>query len=190
MSAAPLLRTARLELWQPQVGDLPALIELVAHDETRRFLGPQKRDASAQFDRLLRQAGSWSLYGYGSLFARLPGEAAIIGSVGVFHTWRGFGQGMDDAAEAGWIIHHDHWGKGYAGEAMRAALGWFDATHGPRRVAAMIEEGNTASQKVALGLGFAECGRHQLDDGAPLVLYERVDGCESETASITSGPTA
>jgi RimJ/RimL family protein N-acetyltransferase len=176
VTETPLLRTDRLELWRPRIEDLPGLVELVAHEDTRRFLGPQKPDASAQFERLLRNAGSWSLYGYGSLFARLPGRDAIVGSLGVFHTWRGFGKGMDDAPEAGWIIHRDHWGQGYAGEAMQAALAWFDATHGPRRVAAMIEEGNLASQKVAQGLGFAECGRHRLDDGAEVLLYERLPG--------------
>lgn len=175
MSAAPFLRTKRLELWKPQVGDLAGLVDLVAHDETRRFLGPQQPDARSQFERLLRHAGSWDFYGYGSLFARLPGESAIIGSVGVFHSWRGFGKGMDDVPEAGWIIHREHWGKGLAGEAMQAILAWFDEAHGRRRLAAMIEDGNVASQKVAAALGFVECGRHD-QDGTPLVLYERLAG--------------
>lgn len=173
MSAGPLLRTDRLELWQPRVGDLQGLVELIAPEETRRFLGPTEPNAKGQFARLLRHAGSWSLYGYGTFFVRERGSDRLIGSCGMFHSWRGFGQGMDDVPEAGWIIHPDCWGKGYAGEAMRAALAWFDTTHGERRIAAMIEETNAASQKVAKLLGFAECGRQWHED-ARLILYERL----------------
>ena len=58
---------------------------------------------------------------------------------------------------------------------MRAILAWFDQTHGPRRIAAMIEEDNTASHKVAAALGFLGYGR-QTFEGSPLVLYERLPG--------------
>ena len=173
MSDRPLLRTERLELWRPRLGDMPGLVELIAADETRRFLGSAKPDEKGQFEKLLRNVGGWALYGYGSFYVRLRGMSDIVGSCGVFHTWRGFGQGMDDAPEAGWIIRRDRWGEGIAGEAMRAALAWFDETHGPRWIAAMIEEGNAASQKVAAALGFVEYGRQEYED-SPLILYERL----------------
>ena len=57
---------------------------------------------------------------------------------------------------------------------MRAALAWFDDSHGEQRVACMIEEGHAASQKVAARLGFVEYDRHAPEDGRPLVLYERL----------------
>ena len=175
MSGTPLLTTERLELWRPRIGDMPGLIDLISAEETRRFLGPARPDEPAQFEKLLRNAGGWALYGYGSFYVRLHGRPDIVGSCGVFHTWRGFGQGMDDEPEAGWIIRRDHWGQGIAGEAMRAALAWFDATHGPRRIAAMIEAGNTASEKLAVALGFAAYSRQDYE-GSPLVLYERLPG--------------
>lgn len=169
----PLLRTERLDLWLPGQGDLQGLIELIAADETRRFLGPAQPDAKGQFERLMRNAGGWSLYGYGSFYVRLRGRDEIVGNCGIFHSWRGFGQGMDGVPEAGWIIRHDHWGQGIAGEAMRGILTWFDAHHGPRRIAAMIEEANTVSLKVAETLGFTAYGRQEYE-GAQLILYERM----------------
>jgi RimJ/RimL family protein N-acetyltransferase len=171
----PLLRTERLELWQPRLGDISGLVELIAADETRRFLGRAEANEAGQFSRLMRNAGGWALYGYGNFMVRLAGEPDIIGSCGVFHTWRGFGRGMDDAPEAGWIVRRDHWGKGIAGEAMRAILAWFDATHGHRRISAMIEPGNAVSCKLAATLGFVEYDRHDFD-GAPVILYERLPG--------------
>lgn len=169
----PLLRTERLELWRPRADDLPGLVELIAAEETRRFLGSTEPSPKDQFARLLRQAGSWSLYGYGTLFVRERGQDTLIGSCGVFHSWRGLGQGMDDVPEAGWIVHRDHWGRGIAGEAMRATLAWFDTAIGPRRIAAMIGETNVASQAVAARLGFVECGRQVFED-SPVILYERL----------------
>jgi RimJ/RimL family protein N-acetyltransferase len=169
----PVLLTERLELRVPRRSDLHGLIGLIAAEETRRFLGGAQANEKGQFERLLRNVGGWSLYGYGNFMVRLHGTPDIIGSCGVFHTWRGFGQGMDDVPEAGWIIRRDHWGKGIAGEAMCAILSWFDATHSPQRIAAMIEEGNAASQKVAAALGFLAYGR-QTFEGSPLVLYERL----------------
>jgi RimJ/RimL family protein N-acetyltransferase len=172
-----MLTTERLELRPPQVGDLAGLIELVAHEDTRRFLGPTLPDAKSQAERLLRNAGSWALYGYGTFMVRRRGEEQLIGSCGIFHSWRGFGQGMDDVAEAGWIIHRDAWGHGVAGEAMRAVIDWFDNAHGPRRIACMIEEGNAASERVAAGLGFVRYGRQEADEGeTSLNLYERLPG--------------
>ena len=172
---ALLLRTARFELWRPQATDLAGLVALVDDEETTRFLGPARATAHNQFERLTRNAGGWSLYGYGTAAVRLAGgDGAIIGSCGVFHSWRGFGKGMDDTPEAGWIVRRDHWGQGVAREAMTAILAWFDATHGLRRIACMIEEGNAASERLAATLGFAAYGAHELEDGANVRLFERL----------------
>jgi RimJ/RimL family protein N-acetyltransferase len=168
-----VLRTDRLELRVPRRADLDGLVELVAADDTRRFLGRAQPNAAGQFERLLRNVGGWTLYGYGNFAVRLRGHDGLVGNCGVFHSWRGFGQGMDDVPEAGWIVHHDHWGKGIAREAMRAILAWFDATHGRRRIAAMIDESNAASQRVAHALGFLAYAR-QVFEGSPLILYERL----------------
>jgi RimJ/RimL family protein N-acetyltransferase len=175
MSAGPFLTTKRLELWQPQIGDLADLFDLTLAEETRRFLGsfvPTEMDA---FARLLRNAGSWSLFGYGSFMVRLKGDDRIIANCGVFRSHRGFGaeQGLDNVPEAGWIVHKDHWGQGIAREAMEAALAWFDAAHGQQRIACMIEEGHATSDKLARELGFVEYGRQESESAASLVLYQR-----------------
>lgn len=178
MSAAPTLTTERFELWQPQAGDLDDLVRLLEGKDMTRFLGPARADHFSQFERLGRNAGSWALYGYGTFYVRRHGTRQIIGNCGVFHSWRGFGKGMDDVPEAGWIVRQDCWGQGLAGEVMRAVLAWFDAVHGSRRIACMIEQGNTASERLAAALGFVPCGRHQLEDGDQVVinLFERVSG--------------
>ncbi len=171
---APVLVTERLEMWLPRAGDLPGLVTLHADPETRQHLAEGLETSSAQFERLLRAAGGWALYGYGMFVMRPHRSDEIVGIGGVFHSYRGFGRGMDDVAEAGWILRADHTGHGYASEAMIAALHWFDAEHGHQRIACMIEAGNAGSERLAARLGFTPYGRQREDDGADLVLYERV----------------
>ena len=169
----PLLETARLTLSPPAPGDLAGVHACLGSDAAREFIGGPPASMADSFGRLLRGAGSWALHGYGMFHLRPKGADAIFGVCGVFHSWRGFGEGLDDVAEAGWAIHPDHWGQGLAGEAMAAALDWFDRTHGPRRVACMIVEGHSVSERIAARLGFKRYGRHVEDDGTVLVLYQR-----------------
>jgi RimJ/RimL family protein N-acetyltransferase len=177
MTDGPLLTTDRFDLWRPVASDLPQLCALIDDEETRRYLGPASAEKQPQFDRLMRNAGSWALYGYGTFMVRPHGADSIIAACGVFHSWRGFGHdvGMDDVPEAGWIVRRDWWGKRLAGEVMEAVLGWFDRAHGPKRIACMIEEGNAASERVAAALGFARYGAHVSDD-TKLMLFERLPG--------------
>lgn len=179
MTDGPLLKTDRFDLWRPVAGDLSQLCALIDDEETRRYLGPASAEKQPQFDRLMRNAGSWALFGYGTFMVRPRGMDDIIATCGVFHSWRGFGAdvGMDDVPEAGWIVRRDWWGKGVASETMEAALRWFDHEHGPKRIACMIEDGNSASERVATRLGFTRCGTHLSEEGADavqLLLHHRV----------------
>ena len=174
MNGGPLLVTERLELWQPVAADLAELHALTLDDEMRRFLGGHQPSEADSFARLMRNAGSWALHGYGSFMVRRRGETRIIGNCGMFRSFRGFGKGLDNVPEAGWIIHRDAWGGGLAKEAMRASLDWFDATHGPQRIACKIQTGHEVSVAVAAGLGFTRYDAHVLDDGATAILYERL----------------
>jgi RimJ/RimL family protein N-acetyltransferase len=149
-----VLVTERLELWRPQATDRAALEAMMEPAAVRQYLGAMEPSTPDVFTRLLRNAGSWSLYGYGTFMVRERGQAAIIGNCGVFHSWRGLGDDFDDKPEAGWILAESHFGRGIAHEAMTAALAWFDRQHGPRDVVAMIAPENGPSLRLAQRLGF------------------------------------
>ena len=171
--SGPLLTTERFGLWPPRApSDVEGLVRLVADEETRRYLGPARADPQQQWERLMRNAGSWSLYGYGVFHVRPHGSDEIVGSMGVFHSWRGLDPRMDDQPEAGWIVRRDWQGKGMAGEVMPIVLRWFEAQHGRRRIVAMIERGNAASERVAASLGFATYGEIIDADRTVVDLYE------------------
>lgn len=171
-NGAPVLVTERLELWQPRLGDIAQMMEIVAHPVTARFLGSAQSPAD-HFTRFQRNAGSWFLHGYGGFMVRLKGTAPVVGNCGVFHSFRGLGEDFDDQAEAGWIVAAECAGQGIAGEAMRAALDWFDRTHGPRRTVCMIDPDNAPSIRLAEKLGYAPM-RHVELNGEPVRLFERL----------------
>lgn len=170
-----MIETERLVLRLPERDDYLLLRDLVADPAVHQFLGPQPEDLTTEmFSRALRAAGSWQLYGYGMFVVCEKVSGAFVGQLGMFHSLRGFGKGMDHTAEAAWMIAREHWGRGYAEEGMRAALNWFDRTQGQGRIACMIEPENVASVRLAQKLGFVRYAEHLLDDGATVDLFERI----------------
>ena len=170
--SSPVLVTGRLELWRPVASDHADLCAMMQSAVTRRFLGSWEPSPADMHARLLRNAGSWSLYGYGTFMVRERGQERIVGNCGVFHSWRGLGEDFDDLPEAGWILAEDSAGKGYAREAMEAALAWFDAEHGPRRTVCMIDPANAPSIRLAERFGYMPL-RDTEFAGEPIRLFER-----------------
>ena len=177
MSETPVLVTERLELWRPRIADRPLLEAMMEPAAVRQYLGAMEPSTPDVFTRLLRNAGSWSLYGYGTFMVRERGREEIVGNCGVFHSWRGLGEDFDDKPEAGWILAESAFGKGIAHEAMTAALDWFAREHGAREVVAMISPGNAPSLRLAGKLGFTPTRRAVLPGGDEAVqLFIRPAG--------------
>jgi RimJ/RimL family protein N-acetyltransferase len=171
MEGGPVIESARLRLRPLALGDFEAVHALTLSDEMRRHLAhqPSREDS---YRRLLASIGCWHLFGYG-IFAALERDGgALVGTCGLFRMVRDLDSPWEDAPEAGWIIAQDRWRRGYAGEAMTAALDWFDGATGIARTLAMIGVGNTASEIVAARLGyvFTRADRHR---GDPVNLYAR-----------------
>lgn len=170
LAGAPHLLTERLDLRLPVAEDFAAQRAILADAETARFLGPTS--TADRFLRFGRNAGSWLLYGYGGFTLRLRATGEVIGNCGVFHSWRDLGDDFDDVPEAGWILRRDQVGRGIGYEAMRAALEWFDAEHGPRRVVCMIAPDNAPSLRLAEKLGFTPLRDAVLPGGEAVCLLE------------------
>ena len=76
-----------------------------------------------------------------------------------------------DAIELGWVIHPDHWGKGYATEAVTAAIGQL-RREGFGCVYAGAFRENAASIRV-----MQKCGMHLLDKTEQLEYRGKTHHC-------------
>lgn len=170
--SGPVIVTERLELWRPTAADVEPMFTITRAPETARYLG--NPDFTDHYQRFYRNAGSWLLKGYGAFILRRRGESEPIGNCGVFFTWRGLGPDFDGSPEAGWILRADCVGQGFAGEAMRGALNWFERTQGAQRIVALIDIGNAPSIALAERLGFRAMREAAAPDGKPAILLERL----------------
>ena len=167
----PLVVTERLELWLPREDDIADMLAIVADPHTHRYLAPMGTTGS-HLSRILRNTGSWVIYGYGLCAVKFIGDDRPIGNCAIFHSHRDLGADFDGWPEAGWIIGARHEGKGIASEAMQGLLEWFDAAHG-REIVCLIEPGNAASLRLAEKLGFAPMREAILSDGDAALLLQR-----------------
>jgi RimJ/RimL family protein N-acetyltransferase len=97
----------------------------------------------------------------------------LIGMGGLSYFCRGIAE-LEGVPEAGWAFDADHWGAGYATEAMTAALGWADANLGAE-VRCIIDPGNRASERVSAKLGFRRIGESDAL-GEVVAIYSRPRG--------------
>lgn len=151
-----ILTTERLVMARPTLDDAYAIEAMVNASNVGHYL-PSNEPEDA-FQRMLRNEGCWSFYGYGPLVLREKANGDFAGQCGLFHGKRGLGDDFDPFPEAGWVIAADHWGKGYAGEAMAAILAWAHRDHGVERIVAIVDPDNHPSTKLAGKLGFEDIG--------------------------------
>jgi RimJ/RimL family protein N-acetyltransferase len=159
-----MIDTERLILRRHTLQDTDLVFQLASDRAVLQSIGggpPSREDA---WHRLLRYAGHWSLLGFGMFAVVERATHQFIGEVGLADFQRGLGGNFDGVPEAAWVFTGQSHGKGFALEAMTAALDWFDRQAVSSRSVCMIEPSNTASIRLAEKLGFTcfdqGCYRH------------------------------
>ena len=164
METGRLLTTSRLIMAPHGKADFADLAAMWADPAVVRLLGGVPASAEDNWARLLRYAGSWSMLGYGFWCVRHRHTGAYLGDVGFLDAKRTGVEGFDGDPEIGWSLNTAAHGKGYASEAVQAALGWGAARFG--RTVAMINPLNTASEAVARRNGFVHFADSRYKDAA------------------------
>jgi ribosomal-protein-alanine N-acetyltransferase len=169
-----MIETERLILRPWRDSDLAPFAEQNADPHTMRFfagtLTRAESDAyAARHIQLLIE------HGMGKWAVEVRGGAPFIGAVGLQPM--SYEASFTPAIEVAWRLHRDHWGKGYATEAARAAIqDGFDRL-GLREIVAVTALPNLPSQRVMQRLGMVrdmEYDHPRLPEGHPLrrhVLY-------------------
>jgi RimJ/RimL family protein N-acetyltransferase len=153
----PVLQTERLVLRSHREEDFPAFAAMRADPVVMRFLG--KGDILPEeesWKRFLGVMGHWALIGYGTWAVEEKATARLIGSLGYTEKKRPAEHPASGAPEMGWSFVAAAHGKGFASEALSAALAWGRQRFGPARIVCVIADDNAASVRLAERHGFQQ----------------------------------
>jgi RimJ/RimL family protein N-acetyltransferase len=121
-----------------------------------RHIGGKPFSKEESWSRLLRYAGHWALLGFGYWVIEERATGKFVGEVGFADYKRDLETPYKDAPEIGWVIASQFHGKGYATEAVHAAIAWGDANFGSSQTACIIHPENRPSIRVAERCGYRE----------------------------------
>lgn len=145
------IETSRLLLRRYKKSDINDYVEFRANEKLHNFL-PTKVRTLLDYDKSLNKI----IRGYNkknnptlTWAIELKDEHKIVGSVSVEDVFL-----EHKLCEIGWAVNVNYWGKGIAYEASRALVDYLFLNFDFNRIQAFIWQGNEASKKLALKLGF------------------------------------
>ncbi len=142
-----MIETERLLLREYDLGDVPVLHRIQSHVETMKFWeSPFTQENTRNW--IERAIASYLSNGFGRWALILKETNEQIGDVGMMRV----PVNGKEEVDLGYIIHSDHWHKGYATEATSAVL-QYGIKLGLDRIVANMAHDHVASQRVAERLG-------------------------------------
>lgn len=168
----PVLETPRLRLRGRKLSDFAACAAMQADAEVMRFIAGAPVPEEEAWSKFARMEGFWALTGIGFWLVEEKATGAVIGEVGLADFRRAIDPPLGRDAEYGWMFATPAQGKGYANEALAAALAWGDRRFHGARFCCIIDEENTASIRLAERHGFARERRAQYK-GKPVTVFRR-----------------
>jgi RimJ/RimL family protein N-acetyltransferase len=172
MTHIPTLETPRLILRAHGQEDYASACAMWADPVVTRYIGGTPATAEDVWSRMLRYAGLWSTLGYGYWVIAERATGAFIGEIGFADFKRIIVPAFGDRPEAGWALLPAEQERGYATEAISAAIEWGRRNLKASEVVCMIDPENLASHKVALKCGFKPYADSRYR-GAVTRLYSR-----------------
>ncbi|WP_300289930.1 GNAT family N-acetyltransferase [Brevundimonas sp.] len=138
------IRTPRLTLRSARPDDLKAMHAVLSDPRATRWWSTPPHDS-------LEQTATW----LDSMIANGPDQPDfVIERDGVVIGKAGFWK----LPEVGYILHPDHWGQGFAGEAVAASIDHVFGTRDVDDLTADVDPENTASIRLLERLGFVKTG--------------------------------
>ena len=154
----PGLTTSRLILRGHTLADFSNYAAERSDPVVMKYLG--KGDLLSEeeaWTRFIGMSGHWALMGYGTWAVEEKASGQRIGNVGFTDKKRPKEHPASGAPEMGWALAASAHGKGYASEAVVAALAWGRGFFGAgARTVCVISTDNAASLRVARKAGFTQ----------------------------------
>jgi RimJ/RimL family protein N-acetyltransferase len=169
----PVIETARLRLRGHRRDDLAECTAMWSDPGVTKFISGRASSEQQTWARLLTYVGHWALMGYGYWAIEERATGAFAGEAGFADFKRDIAPAMRSRPELGFALASRFHGKGYATEAVRAALSWADANLPHRSsTVCMITPQNQASLRVAEKCGY-RVFEQSLYNGKPVLFLIR-----------------
>ena len=173
MTDASTITTPRLHLRQWRDEDLPAFAAMNADPIVMEFF--PKRLERGESDALAsRIREGFARRGFGLWAVEVSGVADFVGFVGL--AVPSFETHFTPCVEIGWRLAREHWGRGYATEAARAALAFGFRELGLDEIVSFTAAINVRSRRVMERIGMTHTPSDDFDhpalpEGHPLRLH-------------------
>jgi RimJ/RimL family protein N-acetyltransferase len=173
MIAVPEIETDRLRLRGHRLDDFDDALAMWSDPTVTRFIGVKPSSEQQTWSRLLGYAGHWAMLGFGYWALEEKASGRFVGELGFADFRRDIDTSMRNAPELGWALTSRVHGKGYATEAVRAAIAWGDTRFGSARTVCLINPDNVASIRVAEKCGYQKFKQTLFND-QPILFFERI----------------
>lgn len=151
----PVIETERLKLRGHRLDDFVHCVSMWSDPEVTRYIGGKALTEEEAWTKFLRYVGHWALLGFGYWVVEEKTTGTYAGEIGFADYKRDLNPSFEGAPEIGWALVSRVHGKGYATEAIRAAVAWGD-THFKTHTACIIDPQNIPSLRVAAKCGYRE----------------------------------
>jgi len=171
-SMVPVIETARLRLRAHRAEDHAACLAIWSDPDVVRYIGGRPLTSEEVWKRLLQYVGLWSILGYGYWAVEEKATGQYLGDIGFADFRRELQPSLHGMLEFGWVLAPHAHGKGYATEAVNAAVAWGSQHFGDLRAVCIISPDNLPSIRVAEKAGFKRW-QETTYHGSPTIVFSR-----------------
>ncbi len=168
----PVVETRRLRLRGHRITDFAECAAMWGDPSVTRYVGGVPYTHENTWSKMLRYVGHWALLGFGYWLVEERDSKRFVGEVGFADFRRDITPSLDGTPEAGWVLASWAHGRGFATEAMHAALEWGAKPFAGSDTVSLIHPDNRSSLRVADKCGFVESVRTTYK-GEPTVVLRR-----------------
>lgn len=176
--SAPTIETARLRLRGHEVEDFADCVAMWSEPQVVRYTIGEPSPPQRTWQRMLAYRGHWSLFGFGYWAVEERTSGRFIGELGFAEFKRELTPSIEGMPELGWALATWAHGRGYATEALEAAVAWGDARLPAGPTVCIIHRDNRPSLRVAEKLGYHVVLRAATDAQPVAVLQRPPAACQ------------